>query len=167
MDAIDCIKTRRSIRKFLSDSIPRDLLNEVLDCARHSPSAMNSQPWTFVVVTNKKQKQELSSLKKSHPSPWLVDAPVVIGVCIDLSRSRTRWIADGAIAANTMLLAAHALGLGACWVAMRYEDTALNARIQKTLGVDANIFPVCLVALGYPDEEPHEKSLRSLHSIVR
>ncbi|MFC2175271.1 nitroreductase family protein [archaeon] len=167
MDAIECLKTRRSIRKFKDKPVPKNLLNEVLDCARHAPSAMDGEPWQFVVVTDRKQKEELSLLKKSHPSHWLVDAPTVIAVCIDLSKSPKRWIADGAIAAENILLAAHALSLGACWVAMRFEDTALNAKIQKALGVAENIFPICLIPIGYPDEEPHPKQLKPLDSMVK
>ena len=168
MDAIECIKTRRSIRKFKPDPIPRELLNEVLDCARHAPSSMGKQPWLFVVVKDHAQKERLAELKaKSYASPWMVDAPVLIGVCADLSKSPKRWIADGAIAAENILLAAHALGLGACWIAARYDDTSLNAQFQKALGVGENVFPLCLIALGYPDEEPHPKQLKSLDSMVR
>ncbi|MCK4327190.1 MAG: nitroreductase family protein [Candidatus Diapherotrites archaeon] len=167
MDAITCIKTRRSIRKFKPKPVPRELLNEVLDCARHAPSACDGEPWLFVIVKDRKQKQELSTLKKPHPSHWMVDAPVLVGVCVDLSKSPRRWIADGAIAAENMLLAAHALGLGACWIAMRYDDSPLSAKIQKALGVGENIFPICLIALGYPDEEPHPKELHNLQSMVR
>lgn len=166
MDAIQCLKTRRSVRKFKPDKIPRKTLMEILDCARHAPSSMNSQPWQFIVVTSEKQKQELSKLKP-RPSPWIVEAPAVIGVCVELMRSRSHWIEDGAVAAQNILLAAHALGLGACWITMRFEDTALNARIQKALGLDANTFPICLIALGYPDEEPNPRELRDLQSMVR
>lgn len=167
MDAIDCIKTRRSFRSFQDKPVPRELVMEVLDCARHAPSSMNSQPCQFIVITDRKQKEALAALKKIHPSPWLVDAPVVIGVCVDINKSRTRWIEDGAVAAENILLAANALGLGACWVAMRYEDTSINARIQQALGAGSNMYPLCVVAMGYPAGEPEPHELRDLHSMVR
>ena len=165
MDAIDCIKTRRSIRKFKPDPVPRETIMEILDCARHSPYA-GAPAWQFTIITDPKQKQEVVALKKTFPSPWAVNAPVLIGVSVDLSQSK-RWIETGSIAATTILLATHALGLGACWVAMRYDDTILNARIQRALGLSENVFPICLIALGYPDEIPKEKHLRDLHSLVR
>lgn len=167
MDAIECMKTRRSIRKFEQRPVPRELIMGILDCARHAPSAMNSQPWLFFVIEDAKKKQALATLKKTHPAPWLVDAPVVIAVCVDIGKSRTRWVEDGSIAASHILLAAHALGLGACWVGMRFEDTTLNARIQQALGVEGSIFPICLVALGYPAETPAPKELKRLHEVAR
>jgi len=166
MDAIECIKTRRSIRKFKPDPIPRKTLMEIIDCGRHAPSSHGSQPWQFVVITDDKTKKELAALKGQQPGGWMEDTSVFIAVCTDLSLSK-RWVEDGSIAAENMLLAAHALGLGACWVAMRYKDTALNAKIQQALGVGENIFPICLIALGYPDEEPEPKKLKDIHSMVR
>jgi len=166
MDAIECIKTRRSIRKFKPDTVPRKAIMEIIDCGRHAPSSRCSQPWQFVVVTDDKTKQELAALKGQRPGGWMESAPAFIAVCTGLSLSK-RWVEDGSIAAENMLLAAHALGLGACWVAMRYEDTARNARIQKALGVSENIFPICLIALGYPAEEPEPKQLKGIHSMVR
>ena len=165
MDTIECIRTRRSIRKFRPDPVPRKLLMELIDCARHAPCT-GPQPWQFVVVTDPNQKKEIVSLKQSHPSPWAADAPVLIGIFVDISKSG-RWIEAGSAAATTLLLAAHAKGLGACWVAMRYTDTAVNARIQKAFGVRDNFFPVCAVALGYPGEEPKPKQLKPLQSMVR
>ncbi len=171
MDAIECIKTRRSIRKFKPDPVPRKLLMEIIDCGRHAPSSRNSQPWQFIVITGSKQKEELAAIRKETavPCDWVVNAPVLIAVCVDLERcSPTRWIETGSVAAENMLLAAHALGLGGCWVVMRYDfKPQLNAKAQKALGIGGNIMPVAVLALGYPDEEPKPKQLRDIHSMVR
>ena len=166
MDAIECIKTRRSIRKFKPDPVPRKLLMEIIDCGRHAPSSRNSQPWQFVVVTDQKQKEEIALVKDKNKESWLSKAPLLIVVCIDLSLSHF-WVDDGSAAAENMLLAAHALGLGGCWVTTNYRDPVFTAKIQKALGASENLFPVCIVALGYPDEEPHPKELKPLHSVVR
>ena len=171
MDAIECIKTRRSIRKFKPEPVPRKLVMEVIDCGRRAPSSRNSQPWQFIVITSDKQKEELAAIRRktSVPCDWMADAPALVAVCVDLEQcSPTRWIETGSVAAENILLAAHAKGLGACWIAMRYDfKPQLNARIQSILGVGANVMPVAVLALGYPDEEPKPKQLRDIHSMVR
>ena len=60
MDAIDCIKTRRSIRKFKPDKVPRETLMEILDCGRRAPSSMDKQPWQFIVIKDKSKLEELA-----------------------------------------------------------------------------------------------------------
>lgn len=114
------------------------------------------QPWEFVVVKDKKKKEKLwdAALKQNH----VRDAPVVIVVGANIRKSSMRYgergerlycIQDTAAAIQNMLLAAHALGLGACWVGAFDEET-----VRLICGFPENIRPVALLPIGYPREKP-------------
>lgn len=164
---LDLIKSRRSIRKFKDREIPREIIKKLLDATRYSPSSMNSQPWVFVVVSDKKTKKALVELKGEEHT-WMENAPIIIAVCVDLRLSSTRWVEDGSAATMTLLLSAHSLGLGACWVTgYSPKDIHIAAMIQKILGIEGELIPITLVPIGYPDEKPDEKQMRSFDMMVR
>jgi len=122
LDLFEAIKTRRSIRAFTREEISDREIEKILDAARWAPSAGNIQPWIFVVVKDPGTKRRLSEAALSQF--FIEEAPVVIVVCADQERSRRGYgsrganlycIQDTAAATQNILLAAHALGLGACW----------------------------------------------------
>ncbi len=172
---IETIKKRRSIRSYEAKPVPRDILQAVLDAANEAPSAMNSQPWRFVVVEQGAAKKKLLSaalpnaqkitesvkdvdperyamIKKRYaelPDPVYYSAPAVVFVV-----GRGRYAPHSCpLACENMMLAAHSLGLGCCWVgfgSMVTEDAA--ARKLLELADDETIFGPILI--GYPQGEP-------------
>lgn len=161
MDVMEAIKTRRSIRKFKKDPVPEELVEKVLEAGRWAPSSRNRQPWKFIVLRSAEVKKKLSELLTYG---WfLADAPLGIAVVVNPEESR-RPVEDGAIASQNILLAAHGLGLGACWIAA--YGIPLEDKARELLGVPEGQRILSVIALGYPDEKPAPTSRKSLAEIV-
>ena len=144
MDVLEAIRDRRSIRRYHRKDVPDEKLMQVLEAGRWSPSAHNSQPRKFVVVKNEKVRRELARI--ATYGSFLAEAPVAIAVVIDPSSSN-HPVEDGAAATQNMLLAAHAIGLGSCWIGAYgsgYED-----RARQILGVSGEKRLLSLISLGY------------------
>lgn len=149
------IYQRRSIRNFKSDPIDRETIERLLQAAQTAPSAGNLQARDFVVVTNPAVKKRLSAAALDQQ--FLVQAPVVIVVCANVPRSSRVYgirgelysIQDTTASIITLMLAAQDMGLGSCWVgAFREADVA------DILMIPPHINPICLLAIGRPDETP-------------
>jgi len=149
MDALEAIKGRRSIRKYKPTAVPEEKLTQILEAGRWAPSASNSQPWKFIVVRNEKVRNELARV--ATYGSFLAQAPVAIAVVID-PRASNHPVEDGAAAAQNMLLAAHALGLGTCWIGS--YDSAYEGRAKEVLGIPDDKRLQSLIALGYAAESP-------------
>lgn len=152
MDAIEAILTRRSIRKFRKEPVTEEMLHAILQAAMFAPSARNQQPWHFVVVTSESLKRELMN---AHPyASMLGEAPLAILVCGDttLEKSPGYWPIDCSAATQNLLLAAHAVGLGAVWLGVHPRQERKDA-IRRIFRLPANIEPFALVAVGHPDEQ--------------
>ncbi len=150
-DFLALAKTRRSIRRYRPDPVPEDLLLKVLEAARWAPSAANSQPWHFLVVTDAERRRQLAERARMLGLfRWkhLAGAPVVIAVVGDPRGNRFCTV-DCSLAGMSILLAAHSLGLGACWI-----GGFTQKQIRGLLGVPIDREVVGLVTLGYPDEIP-------------
>ncbi len=153
MDALECIATRRSIRKFLDIPVEFEKLGNVLDAGRHAPSAGNLQDWKFILVTDEKMRQNIS--KACVEQYWISTAPVFIIVCTDPEKTKRFYgrsgekysIQNGAAVVQNMLLAAHAEGLGSCWIGA-FEDEA----VKRLLSIPDSIIVQAIVPLGYADE---------------
>jgi nitroreductase len=168
---IDAIRTRRSVRSYESTGIPRDVLTTIIQAANQAPSGMNMQPWRFVVVENKELKQALvetavpnsirylEPLKETNPAryqnimkrydeledPVYYSAPAIIFVI-----GSGPYAQDSCpLACANLMLAAHSLGLGTCWVKLGSLVTD-NPRVVEALGMrqGEQIFGPILV--GYP-----------------
>ena len=153
MDTLDAIRTRRSIRKYQDKPVPEELIHHILSAAMMAPSARNAQPWQFVVITNRKL---LAEIPEVNPNAWMAQrAPVAILVCGDLSleKSPGYWVVDCAAAVQNLLLAAHALGLGAVWTGIFPREDRIDG-FRQLLNLPENVVPHSLVPLGYPDEQP-------------
>ncbi|KYH39893.1 MAG: hypothetical protein AYL33_007060 [Candidatus Bathyarchaeota archaeon B63] len=169
MDVFEAIKTRRSIRSFTQEAVSDEEIEMILDAARSAPSAGNIQPWIFIVVKNPEMKRRIS--RAALNQFFIEEAPVVIVVCADQERSRMGYgsrganlycIQDTAAATQNILLAAHALGLGACWVGAFYED-----EVRQALRVPRGVRPVAIVPIGHPAERPGAVFKRPLSEVVR
>ena len=150
MDVLEVIKTRRSIRRYTGDLIPEEDINKILEAGRWAPSADNSQPWKFVVLRSLEMRKKLAGTL-----PWggfLSQAALGIAVVIDETVS-THAAEDGAAATQNMLLEAHSLGLGACWIGT--YGSAHEASAKKVLKVPGDKRLLSVIAIGYPAETAH------------
>lgn len=168
MDVFEAIMARRSVRRFKSDDFPDELLDKVLEAARWAPSAGNCQGRDFIVVRDAGVKKELCEAALSQR--FIEDAPINIVVCANDRRSARRYgrrgrtlycLLDAAASAQNILLAVHALGLGACWIGA-FSDS----RVKRALNLPEWLRPVAIIPVGYPDEAPWTTSRLPLTDVV-
>ena len=151
---IENIMTRTSVRQFTSQPIPDDTIEILLKAGMAAPTAKNIQPWSFVVVTD---RAVLDSLESVHPYSNLKTATAAIVVCGDMTKYdddtlRQYWIQDCSAATENILLAAHAMGLGAVWCGV-YPSTDRVSGVRHELSLPGNIMPLNLITMGYPQGE--------------
>ncbi len=160
MDVLEAIRTRRSIRRYKKEPVPEEMLEQILEAGRWAPSADNSQPWNFIVLRDENLMSEIAEV--TTYGKFLAKAPLGIAVIIDPNAS-THPVEDGAIATQNMLLAAHALGLGACWIGSYgsvYED-----KVKETLKVPEEKRLLSIISIGFPTET-REKMRKGLKELV-
>jgi nitroreductase len=157
---------RYSVRKFKSQTIEKRKLTAVLEAARMAPSAVNYQPWHFIVIQD---PENLKKIQKTYHRDWFKTAPVVIMACADHSQSWKRGIdgkdfadIDVSIAIDHLMLQAAEMDLGTCWVCN--FDTH---RCAESFRLPGYITPVALIPIGYPDcESVSLKKRKPLEDIV-
>ena len=152
-DALDIIYKRRSIRAFEPRPVPHDLLVELLRAAMAAPSAVNRQPWEFVVVTRPERLRPLQDLLPYGSYP----APAAILVCgrPDLAQNEVDgnfWVQDCSAATENLLIAAAGLNLGAVWTAV-YPKQELIRQVNHALGIPSLVIPLNVILVGWPGEE--------------
>ncbi len=151
---IELAKLRFSCRKYLQKEVSKEVIESVIEAARIAPSATNSQPWRFIVVS---KEPLLQQIKNCYSRDWLQGAPVVIVACGDHSISWRR--ADGkdhcdidmAIAIDHITLMATSVGLGTCWIC-KFD----SMKCSEILKLPSHLTPVALIPLGYPAETAKE-----------
>jgi len=143
MDALEVLKKRRSVREYLDQEIPKDVLEKIIEIARFAPTARNVQPWEFVVITQTGMLKKFSELAENARFMAQAKACIVV-FCVDTKY----YLEDGCAATCNILLAAADLGVGSCWVAGDKKDYC--AQIVKLLNVPLTCKLVSLIALGYP-----------------
>lgn len=159
MEALDAIFTRRSIRSFTEEPVPEEIIQQLLKAAMSGPSCVNARDWAFLVVRDRETLNRMADAN-GRPAEPLRHAAAAIMVCGDLDRAfppaKDYWVIDGAIAAQNIVLAAHALGLGSVWLGTWPQMERVDA--QKVLfGLPENIVPHSIIALGCPLKEQPEK----------
>lgn len=160
MDLFEAIKSRRSVRKYRKDPVPNDLILKILEAGRWAPSAGNSQPWSFIVLKDNDIRRTVA--EATTYGKFLAEAPLGIAVVIDPKVS-THPVEDGAVATQNMLLAIHALGLGACWIGA--YDSVYEERVKEILGIPKQKRLLSIISLGFPAESP-KGSRKELKDIV-
>ena len=158
-EAIQNIMTRVSVREFTGEKISEAQLETLLRAAMAAPSAINKQPWAFIVVTD---EAKIAALGEALPYSRCSNKPAVAVIpCGDLSKAiegemANFWINDVSAATENLLLAAHAMGLGAVWTGL-HPDMNRAKMVQEMLGLPEHIIPLCVVPVGVPAEQPEVK----------
>lgn len=148
MDAIEALRTRRSVRQYDRERMVSDSdLETLVDCARLAASARNAQPWEFVVVRDPSTRAQLARLATN--GAFIADVPACIAV---FCRNSDYFLEDGCAATQNLLIAARALGLGSCWVAGHGKPYA--QAVRQLLGAPEDMLLISLVAVGYPRAIP-------------
>ena len=156
--AIENIMTRTSIRQYKDQPVKQEKIDIMLKAAMAAPTAVNLQPWHFIVINDKKTIDMLAGRQPTN-------APLLIAVCGDIDKTTMPdgniklpdfWVQDVSAATENLLLAAHALGLGAVWTGV-YPAMERVAEVANVLNCPKNIIPVAVVRIGYPDESPEPK----------
>ncbi len=163
---MDAIRTRRSIRRYKPTPVPESLLKEVLNAARLAPSADNAQPWKIIVVMDEQAKAKLASA--CNGQKFIAQAPLALVACglpeeafQTVGGYMSSHVIDASIALDHLTLAAHAHGLGTCWVAWFKEE-----KVRELLGIPEDVRVIALTPLGYPDEAPEKTPRKNLEELV-
>jgi nitroreductase len=151
-DVIEAILNRRSIRKYSGKNIPDDQLELLLKAAMYAPSAVNKQPWHFIIFRDAEIRKKIVEY---HPNAaMLPGADAGILVCYDenLQHDVGYGPVDCSAATQNILLAAHAMGLGAVWVGIYPRQNRIEAT-HRLFSLPQNIQPFSMISLGYPAEK--------------
>lgn len=194
---IENMKSRRSVRSFLDQKVPKKLLEEILEAARYAPSALNKQPWEFIVITNKRlieclsaaitkimkkiyakspilkifnkrlrDERTFSALKKTATSKTdtvFYNAPALIFIT---SGVKDKWVETNcALAAQNMMLSAHSLGLGSCFVGRGFFVASSKA-LSENIGLGRGRKIYAVLAIGYPGEFPKNVPQREKDNLI-
>ena len=152
MDAMENILSRRSIRRYTAEPVSEETIKQLLEAAMSAPSANNRQPWQFVVIDD---RELLDAITEVHRyAQMLKEAPLAILVCGDLQRAKRQgyWVQDCSAATENLLLAAHALGLGAVWLGV-YPNEQRLVGVRRLLRLPEQLEPFILISLGQPAEQ--------------
>lgn len=170
---IDIVRSRRSIRRYRPDPVPREMIESCIEAARYAPTTCNTQGWRFVVAEGG-LKRELAGKALGGlvvPNKWAENAPVIVVLAIDLNILTHRigagikgidyHLLDAGIAGEHLVLRAAELGLGTCWIGW-FDKKVVKKLLELPAGWDV----AALIALGFPDEEPGERKRRPLDEIM-
>jgi nitroreductase len=157
MDVFEAIQERRSIRSYQDTSVPRELMEKILEAGRLAPSAKNFEPWHFIAVTETTKRKALSG---GTWAKFLIQSPLVIVACGDKKASPEWYAIDVALAVENMILTAVSLGLGTCCVGSFNEKN-----IKATLKIPEKFEVLVMIAVGYPGN--HIDLSNKLLNIVR
>lgn len=153
---LDLAKERYSVRSYAEKPVEEDKLNYVLEAGRVAPSAANHQPWHIIVIRDEHNRQKLA---EAYHRKWFYKAPVILAICGDHTASWKRadnkdhCDIDISIIVDHLTLAAAEQGLGTCWIC-NFEPEACS----RILELPDHIEPIVLLPLGYPGEEPDDRS---------
>ena len=160
-DFIKTMKSRVSVKSYLDKPVEKELIQQIIEAGMTAPTGRNWQSPIILAVTNKEVRDELSRLNFAHDPDHRADpfygAPVVLVVLAD--KSKHTYIYDGSLVMENMLLAAHSLGLGACWIHRAKEtfEREEGKALLKKLGIEGEYEGIGNCIVGYPKIVPQPK----------
>jgi len=158
MNAVEAIRTRRSVRQFEATVVDKESLETIVDCGRLAATARNEQPWEFVIITEAAKRRRIADI--TDHGKFIAEA----GACIAVLCADTKYyLEDGAAATQNILIAAHASGLAACWVAGDKKEYC--GQILQVLNAPPQYRLVSLVAIGRAKSVP-TPSKRRLEDVL-
>ena len=161
---MDCFQQlcqqRRSIRKYTSQPVEQEKIDYMLRCALMAPSAKRTCPWEFIVVRDEAKLRPMAGCR-TYGSQMFNTATAAIVIALDPTLCDNTWMADGAIAAEHILLAAAEQGIGACWCHV-YEREGAPELVKRLCAIPEPFEVLCVIALGYPDETRQNYDLDKL-----
>lgn len=160
MSFIDIVLSRRSIRRYEKQGIPKDVLDKILEAGRQAPSAGNKQPWRFIVLTDYDIKEKLSH---GRWNTFVKDSAFTVVGCgyIGDEYGRKWSTVDTSIALQNMVIAAWGLGIGSCWIGDFQE-----AEVKRLLNIPEERKVIALVTFGYPAEKIGSRQKKPIDEIV-
>jgi nitroreductase len=158
-DSLNFLLSRRSIRVYAPGTVGEAEITQILKAAMAAPSAVAKDPWRFVVV---RQPEKLSAMAAALPNgQMLATAPLGILVCGDLDAAHDHQLSyllqDCSAAIENLLLGAHALGLGACWLGVHPREERMR-QLKEIFSLPSNVIPVAVIALGWPGEKKEART---------
>lgn len=158
MEAIENLKTRRSIRKFKSDMVPKEIIEKIIEAGTYAPTGMNRQTPVIIAITNKEVRDKLSKMNAAvmggEGDPFY-NAPVILVVLAE--KSFPTYVYDGSLVMGNLLNAAHAFGVSSCWIHRAKEEfeSEEGKKILAELGIEGEFEGIGHCILGYADcEDP-------------
>ncbi|MFI3283297.1 MAG: nitroreductase family protein [Rikenellaceae bacterium] len=148
---LESIHQRTSVRSYASQSVEKELLTELVKAAMAAPSAMNKQPWEFIIIQDRATLEKLGTIK-----PPVGKAPVAIVVLGNTTLSSS-WVLDCSAATENILIAATSMGLGTVWTGA-YGNVKFEALLKETLSLPDGIMPLSVIAVGYSEGTPTPKN---------
>ena len=157
--AIKNIMTRTSVRKYTNEPVSKADIETMLRAGMAAPTAVNKQPWHFVVVTDREQLNALAAANRG--TGMAAKAPLAIVVCGDMQKTlpgigQGFWVQDCSAATENILLAANALGLGGVWTGLYPNEERANA-VRDVVKAPEHIVPLCVIVIGHPADNPTPK----------
>ncbi len=163
MDVMEALKTRRSVRKYSDRPVEEEKLLRVLEAGRLSPSATNAQNWRFILVRDKEKLKKLT--EAADDQPFVGEAPAAIVACATdgcvMDCGQPTDTVDCSIAMAYMILEAHELGLGTCWLGHFFTDI-----VKEALDIPEDVRVIVFTPIGYPSEEPAGRPRKSFGEVV-
>lgn len=157
MELREVLLKRRSVRRFTTEKVDKGAVEQLLHAAMSGPSACNTQPWEFFVITSGQKLEEIRATGRYTG----IRAPLCIVVCGNRERMLpppvdTFWVQDCSAATENILLAAADMGLGSVWCGVYPKEDAVE-KVQKTLGVPEAVIPLGIIHIGHPAENPEPR----------
>lgn len=159
MDALDAIDNRKSVRKYNSKIVSKEIIERIINAGRKAPSAANVQPWEFIAVTSQNIRNKLADV--ADYGKFIAESPLCIAV---FCKDTKYYLEDGCAAVGNILIAATALGLGTCWIAGDKKSYAETVR--EILKVPVGYKLIALISAGYSDDDGKPKVKRKLEEVL-
>ncbi len=153
----DAILSRRSVKSYTDEQVPQEILDKIITAGRYAPTGMNAMAPIFIAVQDREVIAKLSKMNAAvmgmEGAPFY-GAPTVVLVLAN--RERSTWLEDGSLAMGNLMLAAHSLGVGSCWIHRCYQmfESEEGKALLKAWGVEGDYAGVGCCILGYPAGEP-------------